>query len=205
MIKQLAVAAALLVSSSWALADAFADLKTQLQAFNSYQATFEQKTFDEKGFPLQSLQGQLQLEKPAKFFWQSEEPFPQQLVCDGKTIWHFDEDLEQVVIQQYAEQAQQAPILVMLENVESLKKSFKITKVEDEKTRQRFHLQALNEKDALKTVQLGFENKQLVSLAFIDNLGQKTHIAFANVVLNQKADAGRFTFKIPDDADVLHQ
>lgn len=197
--------ASLLLSPWVAADDAMPKLQQLLSAFTSYSANFQQQTYDEKGFALQQLQGRLTLEKPARFYWQSDEPYAQQLVCDGTTIWHYDADLEQVVVQQYEEQARNAPILVILKDVQSLKKSFAITASGDD-GRELFTLTSLDTStNALQRVELGFRQQQLVSLTFIDTLGQKTEIAFSEIKINSPVDAALFTFTIPDGADVLHQ
>src|SRR5690606_12975909 len=100
-----------------------------LLSFQQYSADFKQQSFDQKKQLLQSLDGKLILQKPNQFFWQSQAPYAQELVGNGKTIWHYDEDLAQVVVQDYQKQMSNAPILLILKDTDSLKQRFKLNEV----------------------------------------------------------------------------
>ncbi len=181
------------------------DLVNLLSKFQTYKASFAQKSYDQDGKVLQNLTGMMTLQKPDHFYWESNEPYAQKLVSNGKTIWHFDADLEQVVIQEYAKQAEQAPILVVLRDPHSLAKSFKVVNVERKDGKVQFRLEALEKNAALKTVELGFSHDVLNRLVFIDSLQQKTHIDFSAPVINEKIDSALFEFILPEGVDVLYE
>lgn len=177
----------------------------QLFAFKQYQAEFKQVTFDQNEAPLQKLEGHIVIERPDHFFWQSGEPYPQKLISNGKTIWHYDEDLDQVVIQEYNKQAENTPLLMILKNSENLKTNFKLLDYAENKGMKVFHLQLLNENSHIEQVMIAFAEQQLVQLRFIDNLKQATDIRFGKVVLNQAVEASLFNFTPPESADILHE
>lgn len=176
-----------------------------LLAFQQYQADFTQQTTDADGKVLQELQGRIVLEKPDHFYWQSGEPFLQQIISDGKTIWHYDEDLEQVVIQRYSEQLEGTPLLLILNNSDHVKHSFIIESYRKKRKIEQFSLRLKEANNSIQTLQLEFAKEQLTGLQFKDNLQQVTAIQFENMTLNQPADASLFLFKVPEGADVLYE
>jgi outer membrane lipoprotein carrier protein len=176
-----------------------------LDKFDTYKADFAQQTFDQSGEELQNLSGEMILQKPDHFYWVSNDPYAQKLVSNGKNIWHYDADLEQVVIQEYAKQARQAPILVILRDTKTLATSFKVAKVDRKNNTVQFRLESIEKNLALKAIELGFTDGVLHRLGFIDNLQQKTHVVFSSPLLNQKIDASVFEFILPDGVDVLYE
>ncbi|HEY9033296.1 MAG TPA: outer membrane lipoprotein chaperone LolA [Pseudomonadales bacterium] len=193
---------ALLATSAVA---ANAGLQQKLSSFDAYQATFIQQTFDSQGQSVQSISGHITLQKPDRFFWQSDEPYAQQLVSNGQLIWHYDADLEQVVVQEYAEQLDKAPMLLVLRDASRLADSYRVTQQEAAQGRVRFVLQAIDSQSPLSRVELVFAGEQLVELLFVDQLQQKTLVQFANIVMNPVIDAALFDFQLPDGADVLYE
>lgn len=184
----------------------FDELLHKLSNFNLYQANFVQTSADDKGQSLQTLDGRLVIERPNRFFWKANEPTAQLLVCDGETIWHFDEDLEQVIVQKYAEQAGQSPLLLILDDAKQLKSDFELLVPAMSKAPgDVYHLKAKDANAAVKVLEITFIAKQLAAITFTDALQQVTHIEFSQVELNKAVDEGLFTFSIPKGADVLYQ
>ena len=194
----------------------FDNLTHLLAAFSTYQADFEQFTYDDSGFELQKLTGKIKLQKPNRFYWQSDEPYAQVLVSNGKIIWHYDQDLEQLVVQQYSEQKQQVPMLVILEDAAKLAQSFKWVKTttgnseekgekRDEDSTVLFQLQSLDKNSPVTSIEFGFNNKQLSSMSFIDSMQQKTTIRFTKLQIDQAIAASTFEFIIPENVDVLYE
>lgn len=203
-LKLLLLPVSLILFSTSAFAS-MQDLEKLLEKFQSYQAKFSQQSYDQKGEPLQHLDGVMQLQKPDHFYWESNEPNAQKLVSDGVTIWHFDADLEQVVIQEFAKQAKQAPILIVLRDSQSLKSTFKLVDEKVEKNITIFSLAALDKNAALKKVDIGFVDGVLKQLVFVDSLQQKTQIDFSQAKINPLIKPSLFEFVLPDGADVLYE
>lgn len=184
----------------------FDGLVEKLSSFSIYRAEFVQTSRDDQGQALQSLKGQLIIERPNRFFWQANEPAAQLLVCDGMTIWHFDEDLEQVIVQKYAEQAGQSPLLLILDDAKSLQAEFDLIQfrqLDDQNSL--YRLQAKDANAAVKDIQLTFTANKLASITFTDALQQATHINFNQIELNTSVDSNLFSFTIPKGVDVLYQ
>ena len=56
-----------------------------------------------------------------------------------------------------------------------------------------------------ESLQLTFENERLEGLQMEDSTGQRTAIAFDDIEVNGDIDASRFTFEIPEGADVIRE
>jgi outer membrane lipoprotein carrier protein len=181
------------------------DLVLLLGKFSSYKANFAQQSYDQNGKEVQNLTGLMQLKKPDHFYWESNEPYAQKLVSNGVTIWHYDADLEQVVIQEFAKQAKQAPVLVILRDTQSLKKSFSLLKNEEKANRSTFLLAATEKNAALKTMEISFLDGVLNRLVFVDNAQQKTVIQFSSPQINIAVNADLFEFILPEGVDVLYE
>lgn len=193
------------VLTSVANAADMADLTSLLSKFDTYKAAFTQQSFEQGGEELQSLKGVMILQRPDHFYWESEAPFEQKLVSNGKSIWHFDADLEQVVIQEFSKQADQAPILVVLRDPQKLDKTYRLLKSEKKKGQRVFHLEAIDKKAVIRSVEIGFSESVLSSLVFVDHLQQKTAMQFTSPVINEKFEASTFEFILPDGVDVLYE
>jgi outer membrane lipoprotein carrier protein len=205
-IKKLVVSALLFVASTaFATTTPMDELIALLTVLKTYQAEFSQYSYDQKGVELQHLEGEMVLHKPDNFYWESKDPFAQKLISNGRTIWHYDADLEQVVIQEYAKQAEQAPILVILRDAASLSQSYKVVDVKRKESIVTFHLAALEKNTALTAVELSFTESQLSQLGFTDNLQQKTVMMFSNIVMNEAVAAALFEFILPEGVDVLYE
>ncbi len=176
-----------------------------LDGFTTYQADFEQQTVSAKGKVLQVVKGVVKLQKPGQFYWQAFQPYPQLLVSNGTTIWQYDEDLEQVIVKAYKEQAQQIDLVQLLENPKKLVEFYTLKPIAPTKSKhlQQFELVAKDKSTAIKSIEFSFDRAQLASLSFVDALQQKTIMRFESRKVNQKIAAKNFTFVIPKGADVV--
>ncbi len=182
-------------------------LSTYLSAYKSFESNFVQQSKNEQDEVIQTLTGRLIIQKPKQFFWQADEPAAQLLVSDGQSIWHFDEDLEQVIIQKYGAHKQQSPLLLIFEDAVYIREHFVLERHEKLDQNERFHLlpKQNDENNPIKAVTLDFKQQQLQSLLFVDALRQITEISFAQVSVNKQYDDDQFHFVIPASADVLYE
>lgn len=194
----------LLVCMQSAQAD-MAELEQHLSAFDSYRATFEQKTYDNDDVLVQSMTGKIVLQRPDHFFWQSDDPYAQKLISNGKLIWHYDVDLEQVVVQEYAEQLDKAPMLVILRQPEKLAQRYQLAETTKEDGSETFVLKAKEKQAALSAIHMVFKKNKLARLQFVDQLRQRTDVSFNKVEINPEIDPKLFEFEVPEGADVLYE
>ncbi len=192
----------LLLSSSTLLAGTAVDkLRSFHKSVKSFQASFSQKVVDGNKKLVQSGKGKVALLRPGKFRWDYSKPDKQLVVSNGKKIWIYDEELEQVTIKNLSKAMGQTPASV-LSGIGSLDKNF--TLVDEGEVNGVFwvKLEPKKKDTQFKGIRLGFA-KTLKEMKLTDNIGQVTTITFSDLTINPNITASLFTFKIPKGVDVV--
>ncbi len=178
------------------------NLNRLLSQLSSLSATFEQLVLDGSGNRLQQVNGEMVLARPGKFYWRTEEPFPQLLVSDGQTLWLYDEDLEQVTRQSVDQKLSNTPALLLSGNLDGLEDTFEVLGpvVGDSGEYRLIPIKA----DALFVMlRLIFEAGLPVEMQLEDSLGQKTGIYFSDISVNIGVDDALFEFVLPAGVDLI--
>ena len=202
----LALMAIFTTSISWAeiTKDATEQLADLLSPINSFSANFHQQLLDSKGISYQKLTGILHGHKPNQVYWTVFQPAAQMIVSNGTRLWLYDPDLEQVIIEPYANNPEANPVSLLLGGPHQISESFSLIeqKLVNESTRQ-FVLEPIKLNALYTQLIIEFTHGSLSGISFSDNLGQKTIIEFQNFILNPSFKDNFFTFKIPEGVDVV--
>ena len=194
----------LLAFSAAASAETGAEkLEQLLQGYEQFSTKFQQVTLADNGREAQKTEGTLQLAKPNRFRWETQMPFPQEIVSDGKYIWIYDPDLEQVTQRAADSQQGSAPALILNGQIGQLQKTYKIRLVEDTGSEQIFDLTPITEQHSFSQIRLAFADNVISELMLEDALGQRTSVVFYEQQLNPGLDAETFYFRVPADADLI--
>lgn len=182
------------------------DLQAKLSDFHSMTADFDQKIVDQYGSTLQDSTGKMAIERPGKFRWQTLQPNKQLIVTDGRRLWIYDEDLEQVTVQRFEQNPDSVPALLLSGSLKNLQQRFDV----NEKEKGGLQLFTLLPKDQqqdeiFQRVILTFKQDKVNKMQFTDGLGQRTDLQFSHVRLNQTLSPGLFLFKAPEGVDVINQ
>ena len=93
------------IAASSVLAAAPTALDTYLSGLETLRAEFSQTVVDGKGAEVQRASGRFLIQRPGKFRWEltpagegGSAQSPQLMVADGKNLWFYDRDLEQVSV-----------------------------------------------------------------------------------------------------------
>ncbi len=201
---KMAVAASVLLLASTAsfAASPVQQLEKLMQGFSNYSAEFEQYTEDEKGRKGEVSKGQMNVQRPNKFRWETTTPFPQLIVSDGKYIWIYDEDLEQATRKKVNPSETNGAALILNGDLEALSKRFNIKQLIDRKREKLFELLPKKEGNFEK-IQLFFADKVIQELMLVDIFGQKTTIILTKAKLNLKFAADMFSFIPPKNTDIM--
>ena len=175
-----------------------------LNQMSSLDANFQQRILDARGSRLQEVSGHLSLQRPGRFYWKTENPFPQTVVSDGKTLWLYDPDLEQVTIQQMDASASKTPAMLLSGDVDSIGQRFNVNSIRSGELEE-FVLNPKEEESLFEELRLNFADQELRGLLLVDSLGQRTAIELFDRKLNTTLDADLFTFQVPEDVDVIQQ
>ena len=125
LIKFLTVFLVLLSSlfSNLAAADGVQSLREFFNSTSTMRAQFSQVVNDNKGRKVQQVEGTMQLQRPNKFRWDYKKPYEQQIVSDGKQVFLFDTELQQVTIRDLSKTLGSSPA-AMLAGGDAVEKSF---------------------------------------------------------------------------------
>ncbi|MDF2530151.1 MAG: lolA [Gammaproteobacteria bacterium] len=174
-------------------------LDNLLSNFHSLQANFVQIS-QAQGQASQQVTGTLSIEKPNQFRWEILKPNPQLLIADGKNLWNYEEDLQQVTVSPIAQAISSTPMLLLSGQVTQLKTLFTIQALSP----YQYQLTPKQSDSLLQSIVIGFDQTgKLASLVLTNNMGQVTQVKFSNVQLNPSLPASLFQFKPPAGVDVL--
>lgn len=165
-----------------------------LNGFSSMQADFSH----------QGSSGKMALQKPGKFRWEVQSPDKQLIIADGKNIWIYDVDLEQVIVRKIDSRHSNNPAMLLSGSVRQLANDFLISKI-NKPGGDWFALKPKGKNTMFQEVQLEFVENKLISMLVIDNLGQKNLFAFKNVKINRKLSRSLFKFVPPKGVDVIRE
>ena len=95
-------------------------LRDLLQPISSLSSQFNQRINDADGFELQISEGLFEVAQPNKLRWIVKQHMPQQVISDGITLWVYDPDLEQVIIQPFDKDIAATPAILFSGDLDSL-------------------------------------------------------------------------------------
>lgn len=181
--------------------------RQQLQAFsknlNTAQVSFQQIVTGPNGEKIQSAQGMLQIQAPNKFRWEYIKPAPQLIVADGKKIWIYDPDLQQVTVKAQDALNQDNP-LSALTKPGLVDRFYTVSELTTKQGIRYLQLVPKNTQSSpFEKAWLGFGSNGLVSMRLFDALGQVSDFTFGNWKKNSSISAKRFQFNVPKGVDVV--
>ena len=178
-------------------------LGEQLGRQTNIEADFVQYVLDASGSRLQETHGHMVLAQPNQFWWQTEDPFAQLLVSNGKRLWIYDEDLEQVTVQTLDQRSTSTPALLLSGNATDIGAEFDVVMQTGGNGLVFYRLTPKDPESLYQTLRLNFKNNQLLEMQLEDAMNQKTSLTFSNMVLNPQLKENLFEFVIPENVDVL--
>jgi outer membrane lipoprotein carrier protein len=173
-----------------------------LQGLQTLQADFRQLLKDGQGRVIEESQGKLAIQRPDRFRWDYREPHEQVIVADGKKLWLYDVDLEQVTVRPMEQSLAGTPAS-LLSGGEGLRSNFSVQSTESKGKGTVLTLKPKRDDTDFKSVRIRFIGKELDGMELADKLGQTTTLEFTSVRRNAALDGGQFQFKPPEGVDVI--
>ncbi len=180
------------------------DLEIWLAELSSVEGKFVQQVYDPEHRILQHSSGHFSIQRPGKFRWHYQKPYEQLVVSNGRELFIYDKDLEQVTVKDLGEEKVALPAL-LLSHDGQLADSFEIQPLQDEGRIIRFLLLPRQAGSPFTRIELGFADGKLRKMVLSDHLEQSTEIEFQDAIRNPNLPAEYFEFKIPDGVDVIEQ
>lgn len=178
-------------------------LQTFFQSTASMRAQFKQTVLDNQGRKVQEVTGVMQLQRPGKFRWDYNKPYVQIVVGDGKKVWLFDPELNQVTVRPLDKVLGSSPA-ALLAGQRDIDKIFTLkTDVRQDQLDWVEVTPKDQQESGFEHMFLGFNGEQLQEMELHDNFGQTTVIEFSKLERNPKLNPQAFRFVPPKGADVV--
>ena len=205
MRRRLLAAGALMLASfaAGAADDSLARVDAYLGSLKTLAADFEQVVRDDKGQVTNRASGKLTISRPDRFRWDYREPYVQVIVADGRKLWLYDADLQQVTVRPLEQGLGSTPAM-LLSGSGKASDAFTAGPMQKRGDFTWCTLQPKQRGSDFERVSLAFNAKgELAAMELVDKLGQSTLIGFGNLVRNGTVDESAFRFVPPKGADVI--
>lgn len=176
-------------------------LKAFLAEAHTAQGTFTQTVLAKSGRKPQQSAGSFALQRPGKFRWIYDKPYPQTLVSDGDKFWSFDPDLNQVTVKKLGKALGASPAALLAG--EGLDRNFDLVEGGAEGSLEFVEATPKSQDASFQRVRIGLTGNVPQTMEIHDNFGQTTVLRFTRFQVNPALGAGTFHFVPPKGADVV--
>ncbi len=184
----------------------------QLEKFftqvRSMRADFTQSVISESKRAVEKSEGVLQMQRPGKFNWQYQTPYEQQIIADGKKLWIYDVEMEQVIVKNLDLALGDTPA-VLLSGDAAITDRFEVREITEAMQGESslFWLQLMpkQQEAGFEKLLLAFSGDNLQIMELKDAFGQITRLTFSHLERNPVIDPSVFTFEPPPGVDVINE
>jgi len=180
------------------------ELKALLAQTTTARAQFAQIVLDRNMKRLQQATGTMQFSRPGRFRWEYDKPHEQLIVGDGKRVWLYDKELNQVTVRRMDRALGSSPAAI-LAGSNDIEKDYVLSAVGGREGLEWLEAVPRAQDTAFERVRLGFGKTGLEAMELRDQFGQITVIKFSTMERNIKLPAESFRFTPPKGADVISE
>jgi outer membrane lipoprotein carrier protein len=173
-----------------------------LRSTQTASADFEQQVFDREKKLVQRSRGSFTLQRPGRFRWSYAQPYAQLIVGDGKRVWIYDEDLNQVTVRAMARALGSTPA-ALLAGAADVERAFELTDAGQRDGLEWVEAKPREREAGFERIRLGMGTAGVQAMELSDHFGQTTVLRFFNMARNPPVDPAAFRFVPPKGADVL--
>lgn len=217
--KKLIAIVSLTLLGATARADGLESLELFIKSATSGRADFTQVVStparEGQGVRSRTSSGTFEFVRPGRFRFDYKKPFEQIIVADGKTLWLYDTDLNQVTARPQASALGSTPaaLIAAAPDLRALQADFQLLNGPDRDGLQWVVATPRARDSQLQAVRVGLrvgekggaKTAELAALEILDSFGQHSVLSFSKVQLNPTLSPEIFRFKPPAGADVIRQ
>ena len=175
-----------------------------MQNIETLAANVVQLIVESDGGVLEESEIKMMLKRPDGFYWETLTPFPELIVTDGNTLWNYQPDLEQVVVENWYSSRSELAAQLLNGNTESLADDYTINSVVmTESEFQEFELTPRAENNVYQRISINFMRDELETIYLNSKNGQQTVWRFENVIRNQAIADDQFQFVPPENIEII--
>ena len=202
-------------SSILANASSLKALENFLQTTHSGRASFTQvitsPSREGQTSKVKTSSGTFEFLRPNRFRFIYSKPFAQSIVSDGKTLWLYDADLNQVTSRSLLKVAGSTPATIIAAgtDLKDLQTDFILQKLPERSGLQWVQATPKAQDGQLQSIHVGLRptsrGAELAVLEILDAFGQRSSITFSQFEANPPFASSRFEFQVPAGATVTRQ
>ncbi len=201
--RKLLCAAALVLSAAAAQADAVDTLRDFVRDAKSGRASFTQTVTSPDGSKTKSSSGSFEFSRPNRFRFAYTKPFEQLIVADGRKVWIYDTDLNQVSSRPFSKALGATPAALL--SGSDLERDFDLSALPARDGLDWVEAKPKVKEGAFQSLRIGFRSKALAAIEITDGFGQRSSLQFGGLEVNVPVAADAFKFTPPPGADVIEQ
>ena len=187
-----------------AQADAVDALREFARDVKTGRAAFTQTVSSPDGAKKKTSSGQFEFARPDRFRFVYRKPFEQQIVADGRKVWLYDVDLNQVSVRAMSQALGATPAALLAGS--AMDKDFELSAAPAKDGLDWVQaVPRVKEGASVQTLRIGFRAKTLAALEIVDVFGQQSLLQFTAVEANPKLADDAFRFVPPKGVDVIEQ
>ena len=179
-------------------------LETRFAGLDSFSAEFIQKLFDADQVMQEESSGVLRVQRPNRFNLEYRQPYYQLYIADGKELYFYDKDLEQVTVKSQEGMLENTPAM-LLSNPAKLDQLYHVKPQGKEDGLFWYELTPKQQGGSFERINLAFKSNELRIMELLDSFNQTTRLMFKNIQRNPDLNPKLFRFTPPKGVDVIRQ
>ena len=187
------------------------NIQKSYDAIKDFKAQFVQESVVKSwnAQQVQKAEGSVYFKKEGKMFWDYQNPTPQQIISDGKMIWFYEPEDEQVTVTEVTDGLQSQISADLLNGKAQLTRDFTVKDITTEADEQTgtivLELIPRSSQQNLSKIimRLNNENFQIYQTEVYDLFENLTRITFSQIRIDTNLDDSLFTFTPPPGVEIL--
>mgnify|MGYP001413538183 FL=1 len=175
-----------------------------LSNIDTITAEINQLIVESDGGILEESQIIMHIKRPEGFYWETVTPFPELLVTNGKRLWNYQPDLEQVVIEDWNPDQSALAAQLLYGKTENLEEDYYIVAIDAEQS-QTFELKPKSPDNLYELITISFINSSLELIYIENSSGERTAWQFTSSDINPPLGEDLFEFIPPDGIEIIYK
>lgn len=203
-LRAMVLAASMLAAAAGsARADAVDTLRDFVRDVKSGRADFTQTVSSPDGARRKVSSGSFEFQRPDRFRFAYTKPYEQLIVGDGRKVWIYDADLNQVSVRALSQAIGATPAALLAGA--ALERDFVLQAQPAQDGLDWVQATPRAKDGAFQSMRIGFRGKDLAEVEILDSFGQRSRLQFSRYEANPALPESAFRFVPPKGADVIEQ
>lgn len=203
-LRAMVLAASMLAAAAGAArADAVDTLRDFVRDVKSGRAEFTQTVSSPDGARRKVSSGSFEFQRPDRFRFAYARPYEQLIVGDGRKVWIYDADLNQVSVRALSQAIGATPAALLAGA--ALERDFVLLAQPAQDGLDWVQATPRAKDGAFQSMRIGFRGKDLAEVEILDSFGQRSRLQFSRYEANPALPESAFRFVPPKGADVIEQ